>query len=231
MVLTLLLVGLALLWFSKRQRLGKIVISSGVALALILSFPLTVGWISRPLQRFQPLDDLTPATGSRWVVVLGGGYSSPERVPPNGRLSAASLERLVEGIRLYRALPGAKLVMSGGSESRAAPIAQVLADAAVALGVPRTDVVLESTALDTAREAEEVQRIVGADRFVLVTSAVHLRRAMSLFEKRGMHPVPAPCGFWPNAGLALPASGQLVRADYANHEYMGLLWASLKGQI
>jgi uncharacterized SAM-binding protein YcdF (DUF218 family) len=230
-VLTLLVTGLALLWFTKRQRLGKIIVSSGVGLAIILSLPLTMGWMVRPLQRYRPLDDLTLAAGARWVVVLGSGYSTPARVPPNGRLDTASLERLVEGIRLYHALPGSKLVVSGGPAYPLASQAQVLADTAVALGVPRTDIVLEAKAMDTAVEAQEVQTIVGADRFVLVTSTFHLRRSMRLFEKRGMHPVPAPAGYWPNGKLPLPASAQLVRADQADHEYVGLLWASLRGEI
>lgn len=230
-ILVLLAIGLGLLWFTKRQRAGKILISVGFGLAVILSLPLTSGWLTRPLQRFRPLDNLALAAGARWVVVLGSGYSTTATVPPNGRLDPPSLERLVEGIRLYRALPGTKLVVSGGVAFPAASQAQVLADAAVALGVPRADIVLEGAAVDTAEEARLVQPIVGTDRFVLVTSTMHMRRSMRLFEKRGMHPVPAPAGYWPNGRFPLPASTQLTAADRADHEYFGLLWASLKGQI
>lgn len=230
-ILTLLVVGTVLLLFTKRQRAAKILVTSGVSLAIVLSLPLTVGWLLGPLHHFRPLDPLSPAAGARWVVVLGSGYSTPGRVPPNGRLDTASLERLVEGIRLYRALPGTKLIMSGGIAYGGVSQAQVLADAAVALGVPRGDVVLEAQALDTAEEAKLVQDIVGRDRFVLVTSTTHMRRSMGLFEKRGMHPVPAPAGFWPNGKFPLPAASFLAASDRADHEYIGLLWATLKGQI
>ncbi len=231
MILTLLVVGTVLLWFTKRQRAGKIVVTTALALALIFSLPLTMGWMLRPLQRFRPLDDLSLASGARWVVILGSGYSTPARVPPNGRLDPASLERLVEGVRLYRALPGTKLITSGGVAYAHVSQAQVLAEAAIALGVPPGDVVQEGKSIDTADEAELVQAIVGTDRFVLVTSQTHMRRSMGLFEKRGLHPVPAPAGFWPSGKFPLPASNQLVNADRADHEYIGLLWATLKGQI
>lgn len=230
-ILTLLVLGTALLWFTKRQRAGKILVTAGVGLALVLSLPLTVGWLTRPLYRFRPLDDLSLAAGARWVVVLGSGYSTPARVPPNGRLDTASLERLVEGIRLQRALPGSKLVTSGGLAYAGVPQSQVLADAAMALGVAPSDIVQEPRSLDTADEAELVQAIVGTDRFVLVTSTTHMRRSMRLFEKRGLHPIPAPAGFWPNGRFPLPSSSQLVNADRADHEYIGLLWAALKGQL
>jgi uncharacterized SAM-binding protein YcdF (DUF218 family) len=231
-ILTLLVAGLALLWFTKRQRVGKVLVSTGVGLALIFSLPLTSGWLQKPLHRFRPLHNLALADGARWVVVLGGGYSTTGTVPPNGRLSPPSLERLVEGIRLYRALPGTKLVVSGGVDRSAISMAQVMADTAMTLGVPQSDIVLEAAALDTAEEAVLVQSIVGTDRFVLVTSTMHMHRSMRLFEKRGMHPVPAPAGFWPNSSpLPLPASTALNAIERADHEYVGLLWASLRGQI
>jgi uncharacterized SAM-binding protein YcdF (DUF218 family) len=230
-ILTLLVVGTVLLLFTKRQRAAKILVTTGVSLAIVLSLPLTVGWVLRPLQRFRPLDQLSLAAGARWVVVLGSGYSTPGRVPPNGRLDTASLERLVEGIRLYRALPGTKLITSGGVAYAGVSQAQVLADAAVALGVPRGDIVLEAQSIDTAEEAKLVQDIVGGDRFVLVTSTTHMRRSLGLFEKRGLHPVPAPAGFWPNGKFPLPAASFLAAADRADHEYIGLLWATLRGQI
>ena len=230
-ILTLLVVGTVLLLFTKRQRAAKILVTSGVSLAIVLSLPLTVGWILRPLQRFRPLDQLSLAAGARWVVVLGSGYSTLGRVPPNGRLDTASLERLVEGIRLYRALPGSKLITSGGVAYGEVSQASVLADAAVALGVPRGDIVLEGKSMDTADEAKLVQDIVGTDRFVLVTSTTHMRRSLGLFEKRGLHPVPAPAGFWPSGKFPLPGASFLAASDRADHEYIGLLWATLRGQI
>ena len=40
-----------------------------------------------------------------------------------------------------------------------------------------------------------VKEIVGKDKFILVTSASHMLRAMALFRKQGMEPIPAPTDY------------------------------------
>jgi uncharacterized SAM-binding protein YcdF (DUF218 family) len=232
LILTLLGTGTLLLWLTSRQRTGKILVTIAVLGTLILSLPVTSGLFLKPLARFPPLADLAPAAGARWVVVLGSGYSSVQSIPANGRLDAASLARLVEGIRVYRGLPGSRLVLSGGRQAfDGVPQAEVLADAAGSLGVPRADMMLESTSGDTQDEARLVRDIVHDDRFVLVTSASHMLRSMRLFEKQGMRPIAAPAGFWSDRTGSLPSSQNLVKADQADHEYVGMLWSLLRGTM
>jgi uncharacterized SAM-binding protein YcdF (DUF218 family) len=231
LILIVTVVGVLVLWFSSRQRTGKILVTVGASLLLLLSSGLTSGWLLSPLHHFKPLTDLTQAAGARWIVVLGSGFSTSPDAPATGRLSDSTLERLIEGIRLYRALPGAKLILSGGVEFDVVPQAEVLADAAALLGVPRKDLVLESKSVDTQDEAVLIRDIVGKDPFVLVTSIPHMRRSMLLFEKQGMTPIPAPAGFWFDHPGYWPSSGQLGMIGEADHEYFGLLWSRLRGTI
>jgi uncharacterized SAM-binding protein YcdF (DUF218 family) len=76
-----------------------------------------------------------------------------------------------------------------------------------------------------------VRDIVHGDRFVLVTSLIHMKRSLKLFRKQGMDPVPAPAGTWTGTTRFLPTSGHLVGADAADHEYVGMLWSFLRGTL
>ena len=77
---------------------------------------------------------------------------------------------------------------------------------------------------------------MGKDRFILVTSASHMRRSQALFRKLGMDPIAAPTDYESTGqGLRLsdfyPSVGELHKADLALHEYLGLAWAKLRGKI
>jgi uncharacterized SAM-binding protein YcdF (DUF218 family) len=231
LVLILLAAGTVLIWFTSRQRTGKALITVGVVGMLMGAWPVTNRVFLKPLGRFAPLADLAPAAGARWIVVLGSGYSTKRDVPANGRLDAAALVRLVEGIRLYRALPGCRLVFSGGAAFDGVAQAEVMAEAARSLGVPSVDMVLESTSGDTQDEARLVHDIVHDDRLILVTSASHMPRSMRLFEKQGMRPIAAPAGFWSDRNTPLPSSQNILHIDRAGHEYVGMLWALLRGAM
>jgi uncharacterized SAM-binding protein YcdF (DUF218 family) len=143
------------------------------------------------------------------------------------------LARVTEGIRLQRLWPASKLVLSGGHRH-----AQFLAAAASSLGAPPERMVLGSEVWDTIDEVRALRTIVGTDRFALVTSATHLPRAMQMCKKAGMNPIPAPTEYlaidepWAARHLLgwIPHAGPSLMIERALHEYLGLVWAKLRGQ-
>ena len=60
---------------------------------------------------------------------------------------------------------------------------------------------------------------------------------VALLKKQGMNPIPAPTGHrvmeWQTLSPSafFPNPGELGKATVAVHEYLGLLWAKLRGQI
>mgnify|MGYP005654535111 CR=1 FL=1 len=62
-------------------------------------------------------------------------------------------------------------------------------------GVDRENIIIEKKARDTKDHPIYVKEIVGKDKFVLVRSASHMPRAMGLFKKHGMEPIPAPTDY------------------------------------
>ena len=159
-------------------------------------------------------------------------------LPATARLSPPSLARLVEGIRITKAIPGAKLLVSGGPGFRQYSDALTMQDAARILGVNPQQIVPEGKARDTEEQAVEIKGLVGSNRFIMVTSAVHMPRAMLLFAKQGMAPIPAPTDFYSRSGgntsildISLPTSSGGPRADAVFREFLGMVWAKLRGRI
>jgi len=229
--LLLVVLGLLLLWLTARQRTGRALATGGAAMLLLCSWYPTSQWLLSPLHRRASLMQPASAAGARWVVVLGGGYDARGSAPATSRLSTFTLERLIEGIRVYRNLPGAKLIMSGRGYGELPTEAAVMQEAAVELGVPVADIRQEGESDDTADEARLIRPMVGGDRIVLVTSGVHMDRAVRLFEKQGLTVIPAPAGFWPPRAELWPNSDRVGWVQQAEHEWLGMLWARLRGQI
>ena len=169
--------------------------------------------------------------------MLGGGHRSDPSLPANSQISPAALGRVVEGVRLYKTIPGSKLLLSGGRVFDPVPEAEVMAQIAEFLGVKPQDISLESNSRDTADEAKIIAGMIGREKFILVTSASHMPRSMALFRKRGLQPIPAPAdfparepeGFDPSEFF--PGAGPLRQLETALHEYLGLAWAWLRGEI
>jgi uncharacterized SAM-binding protein YcdF (DUF218 family) len=76
---------------------------------------------------------------------------------------------------------------------------------------------------------------MGGEKFILITSAGHMPRAIGAFVKAGMDPVPAPTNFMSVRERRfmdyLPAPHHLVYADLAVHEYLGMAWYRLTGKM
>ena len=243
--LTLLVIGLWLVWTSKRLNLGRFFLTCGVVLLLLFSNKFVSTWLIRRLElAYVPVPELVAERGApaelancRNVVVLGGGHVDTPRLAAINKLSSASRARLTEGVRLLRALPEARLVVTGRALQDQPSHAAVQAEAAISLGVAPDRITQLDTPRDTEEEAEELSRLIGDEPFVLVTSAWHLRRAMALMRNRGLNPVPCPCDYTSRA-LAKRTwrdftwdSESIGRSTWAVYERLGFLWSKGRGKL
>ena len=244
--LLLSFLGLYLLWFTAKQKVGKIMVSVGLAILTLFSYSVLSDKLLRPLERkydkfeIKSLSAVSKTEDDfviKFVVVLGGGHTSDPELPLISQIGRSALVRLIEGIRIYRKYPGAKLLLSGGGVFDPVSNADVMARVAREIGVPERDIILESNSKDTKDEAMFIKPIVGNDPFVLVTSASHIPRSMALFKKHGMNPIPSPVGHCIKDGQGVslysffPSAGNLGKAELTIHEYLGMTWAKLRGQM
>ena len=234
LTLSLLLMGtgVMLMIFSKKQRVAKILITAGFGFLLIISMPLTLEDMNKPLSAFE-----LPAAVSnvRYVVVLAGGYNWNKRVPLSSQFNYHGLVRLVEGIRLSRRFPNAKLILSGGPGNSAIPEAVLMKQLAIQLGIDPHNIISETKSLNTADEIRLIKPIVEGSNFILVTSAVHMPRALSLCHKHGLSPIAAPTGFLQasqnDKWIGLPNTRNIDKLDIVLHEYIAMLKDMVLGNI
>jgi uncharacterized SAM-binding protein YcdF (DUF218 family) len=202
-------------------------------------------WLVRPLEDHYPAmpelraGEPPPASlaACRYVVVLAGGHADMDGLAATSKLSTSALGRLVEGVRLCRALPGAELIVTGPGSPPDPPDAAILAQAAISLGVDPGRIRQVVDAHDTEGESEAVKAIVGTGPVALVTSAWHMPRAAGLFRHAGVSVVPCPADFigrpsrefhWNDMSWDAES---LNRSTMAVREDLGYLWVWLRGKV
>ena len=232
------LVGLLLL-FTRWRRAGVRLMAASFVLMALAAF-LPVGrLLEHPLEtRFPPWN---PARGAPDGIVVLGGTISPvlSRVYGATQLSG-SAERVTVIAKLARDYPKARFVYSGGDASLFANggrEADYVLPLLATFGVPRNRVLLESRARNTYENAVFTKALVKpkpGERWLLVTSAQHMPRAIGCFRRAGF-PVEAYPVDWhvlPRLRLSLGKKfgAGLATLDDAAHEWLGLLFYRLSGR-
>jgi uncharacterized SAM-binding protein YcdF (DUF218 family) len=150
------------------------------------------------------------------MVVLGGGIGGARGgVRPYPDLQQAA-DRVWHAARLYHAGKAARVVLSGGTTRQGEPAEAASMQAFLLdLGVPASAMLLEDRSLTTgenARLTAALLRPQGVDTVILVTSALHMRRARAEFELAGLKVIPAPTDF-ESLGRAVQARDWLPSAE------------------
>src|SRR4051812_28793664 len=160
--LAAMMVGALLTFSSKRRRAGRTILLGAVVLLMLFSNKFVSKWLIRPLEtRYTAMPEF--ATGApipaalmacRYIVVLGGGHGYTPGVSPNNLLSSSALSRVMEGVRLARTLPDAKLIVTGPGAPGYETHASVLGRTAMTYGIAADRVLYVDQARDTEEEAE-----------------------------------------------------------------------------
>ena len=168
-----------------------------------------------------------------YIHVLGHGHYDNELWPLSSQIGGASLKRTIEGIAIYKKLnnPNIKLIFTGyaGSNNDISN-AEINASIARIAGIKDTNMIINGKPKDTKEEANFTKSIVADKPFILVTSALHMPRAIKLFNDLGLSPIPAPTDFKGGGEiklLSIPSVNSVSKASAAIHEYLGSIWASI----
>lgn len=164
------------------------------------------------------------------IVVLSAGV---ERAPNNpedlAALASASIHRTLAGVALWRRTPQATLVLSGGGPFDVSESA-VLQHFAEQLGVPAASIRIDERSQTTWENAERLRALEPPlpRRIWLVSSALHLPRALIAFRANGFDACPfvSERRYLPPGGIGyyLPQSSALYKTEGALHELAGLLY-------
>jgi len=169
------------------------------------------------------------AWGQRNVIILLGAgtvRSGAGAVEP----SLYANGRILRAAELYRSCKATgadcKVEVSGGDAAKLKQAeADVYAISLDRLGIPRADLILEAQSMNTFQNAQFSKPLLmayHADKVVLVSSAVHLKRALLYFAHFAIHGEPVRGDYVTARYDWLPTSENLSFADFAIHEYVGV---------
>ncbi len=231
--LILFFIGLIFLLNNNYRKAKQFLLVSFIWLAIVGYSPFS-NYMIQPLE--QEYKAYTKIDSSiKYVLVLGSGHVTNNEVSKLSQLSTTALMRLGEGIRIYRQLDNAKLILSGyAGEDVKTPHAIISRDVAISLGVPAEDIVTQEEARDTQEEATYVKKTINGDKFILVTSAFHMPRAIKIFNSEDLDPIAAPTDYLSKEDgdyLREPRGKEIRKTERAMHEYIGIIWHDLIQKI
>jgi len=239
-----LVISAVLLWLPRCERTGRWLLTATVIFFLAITNTFVSTKLIAPLESscafvpdYSRTEDLPPSLRAcKVIVVLGSGNGDAPGRAAIDELGAEGLARLTTAIRMARLLPSARVIFSGSTPEDRLPHARVMKAAAISLGLAPWRITLIEGVRDTVDETRRLGSELQGQRFILITSAAHLPRAVSLCRKQGLNPIPIPTDFLATPGNsteshALPWDYEsLHRTTSAAHEYLGLLWTRLRNQ-
>lgn len=243
----LLLAALVLMWRRPRWAAAAMV-TAGIILGVSSNGAVASAMMRSLEWRYLPNQPL-PEAGA--IVVLGGAIK-PQQHPRPWIDVTEQGDRVLHGAMLYQNQKAPLLILSGGritwgiEQDRSE--ADDMAELALALGVPQTALVLEPTSLNTRQNAVNVKAILDQRQIqtlLLVTSALHMPRALAVFRRLGLTATPAPTDFhvtltpavdpqrtWQGTLLSLiPNAENLYNFTRGLKEYVGLAVYWVRGWV
>ena len=218
------------------RRVGGSLIAFGLMWLLLWSLPMPSFWLRAGLERQVEQRAAADYPAAAAIVVLGGGVEGSRPGWRDGPDLTAAADRVWFAAKLYHAGRAPVVILAGGvvdDGSSAQPEADAMATFIEDLGVPASSLLLEQRSRNTWENAFYTDRLLREHHIgtvLLVTSAMHMPRAMAIFRKQGIAIIPAPADFEavPPSGpwllRWLPDAAALNSSSRALKEYLGL-WA------
>ncbi|GAA0558176.1 YdcF family protein [Rhizomicrobium electricum] len=231
-----LVLAAAVLLYRNRVRAARRCAIASAAILIVAGFtPLSV-WLMHPVENLYSRSTLPAHLDG--ILILGGGTDAEILTSRGAPNASYGLARLAAAASIARLHPEARVVFSGGPfpighwDSEAVAARKIL----IELGARPEQIVLEATSRNTWENFKNTKAIVKPkqdQRWVLVTSAFHMPRAMKIATKSNWPMIP-----WPSDYMTATSSQyafrefpeNLQRTDLAVHEGIGVLVYRLSGK-
>lgn len=231
-LITLLAVSAGVMYLVfKRRRIAAYASAFAALVYVVFASGLTAFWLMSHLEyEHAPGQDVKTVAAPDIIVVLTGYARADDRIPITGHVNSSSGFRLLEAARIFVRTRRMNIIISGNDE---VPI--IMRDLLVQLSVPQDRIITDQESSNTYESAINLRNRLAGKQFYLVTSAGHMPRALRVFLKQGLQPIPAPTEYLSSASLRdsniLPSGQHLAISDLAIHEYLGLMWYRFMDRI
>ena len=243
LLITLALIGIVLMPTRFARAGRRLVVAAVILLALAGLSPLGNAVILPLEDRFPAWDESPNAArgAPTGIISLGGAIDTIVSPVRHEVALNEAAERLTAIAELARRFPNARIVFSGGSGrliyegSTEAEMAQRLF---VSFGIAQERITLEDKSRDTdenARFSRDIVQPKAGERWLLVTSAHHMPRAIGVFRAAGFDVEAFPVDYRTRGAIDLARpfatlGDGLRRTDAAAREWIGLLAYRLSGR-
>jgi uncharacterized SAM-binding protein YcdF (DUF218 family) len=236
------LAAIIILWL--RGRAGRSLLlwlTVPFVLLMVMCMPLTA-YLARGTLEWTYSPGVERTENVQAIVVLAGYVRAPDKVQTEPLLGEDTFLRCMHAAKLYRQGKPCPVFVSGGKvdpKTTDATLAGLMADFLQTLGVAPEDIVKEeksTTTYENARFTAPLLSERGIERFVLVTSAYHMRRSEGCFRAQGFQPLPSACDFRATEFRRrpidfLPDPNSAGDLQLAGHEWLGMIWYWFWGRI
>ncbi len=238
LLLIALCVSAGLLW-TRWTKVAKVVLTAtAVVTVLVTILPIGSLLFGNLENRFPLVKKLPPdITG---IIVLGGVVDQFITDDRKQMAINGAVERLTEFARLSLLYPNAKLIFTGGSGvlgSQSLKEADVIKPLLVTLGLNPNRIIFENQSRNTAENATMTKKIIKPrldQRWLIITSAFHMPRAMGSFRQAGWNAIAYPVDYHQKSShgfsLGLSLRTGLSSLSTSLHEWMGLTFYWLSGR-
>ena len=213
---------------------------AGFGILALLALTSLSSLIIHPLeQRFPEITVLPPGSAIAGIILLGGFEQGSLSQQHHTLMVNDSAGRLLAGLRLARQYPAAKIIFAGGAfdatdQGGAEAVSKYLQDS----GIAPSRIVLETQSRTTYENGLYLRPILNpkrGDRYVLVTSAFHMPRAVGVFRVFDIDIIPYPVDYRTGTdddelAVSVDPADNLRLADLAIKEWIGLLAYRLAGR-
>lgn len=199
--------------FAEKIKKAKIFLFLSLSWFFLISFAPISNALIKPLEDVYPkISD--EVNNVEYVLLLGGDFQN----------------RAYEVLRLYEKIENLKIITSGFAGAKKVSDAMESKEKLIQLGVKEEDILVQTTPQDTYEEAVEVKKLVGSEPIIVVTSAIHMPRAMLIFKNEGLNVIPAPTHFLYQEELSfyhMVNAQHALNTQKALHEYIGMVYGLL----
>lgn len=190
-----------ILLFSRFRRAGRLMITCAVGMFLLVGVIPVGFWLTTDLENRFPVNPPIPADIAG-IITLGGTINQYITTARGQPALTAGGERLTEFVHLARRFPNARLVFTGGSgalvdtELKEADSARLFFNQ---MGLSDREIIFDDRARNTHENALFSKELIGKDasrkKWLLITSAMHMPRAMGVFRHAGWNVMAYPVDY------------------------------------
>lgn len=199
MVTGVLVVGCGLLFFKRFYYWGRRFVTVGVAIVFLTVMLPTGEWLAVQLENHFPQVTAIPE-GVKGAILLGGSFHRPISVKRGVTSYTSAAGRFIAFSELAYQNPNLQLVFTGGGVNvkGAKSESQIAKEIWQNLGFDTSKIIFEDRSVNTIENAKLTYDLVQpkkGEKYLLVTSAMHMPRSVGLFENAGWEVIPYPVDY------------------------------------